>query len=62
MTKIEINIDDLKGVWPDALLIRILPRKKKKALKKELSKRVSDALTWAMNNDDFLIDLKNKNV
>jgi hypothetical protein len=47
MPKINIPVTDgLVIVFPEAAMISFLPRKKKKALKKELSRKVAN---WLMN-------------
>jgi hypothetical protein len=47
MPKINIPVtDSLVIVFPEAAMISFLPRKKKKALKKELGRKVAN---WLMN-------------
>lgn len=49
--KVNINYDDLSHIYPDAKLISVLPRKKKKALKKKVSKYIVSIIESKMLND-----------
>lgn len=49
--KVNINYDDLSYIYPDAKLISVLPRKKKKALKKKISKYLVSIIESKILND-----------
>jgi len=51
MAKLTINIEDIVNVYPEAILVHELPRKKKKALKKKLSKLITDAVKHMMSTE-----------
>ena len=44
MSKVTLNTKDLIGYIPDIELLEVLPRKKKKALKKKIGKQIEKAL------------------
>ncbi len=45
MAKIKIDMDMLCEVYPEARKLEVLPRKKKKALKKKIEKMIVAAIT-----------------
>ena len=45
MAKIKVDIDLISMIFPEAKKLEYLPRKKKKALKKRISKRLTDFLS-----------------
>lgn len=46
MPRIKVDFDKLCEAFPEAAQIRVLPRKKKKALKKKISRMLIDLLSY----------------
>jgi len=65
MSRFSLDIKYLRTVFPEVDLISTLPRKKKKALKKVISKKITASIEWAIADEGFLLSLyaeENSNV
>lgn len=57
MAKVTIDLEAVADVWPWVMEIPNMPRKKKKAAKKRLSKAVVEAVEGVMSNWEEYRDL-----
>jgi hypothetical protein len=53
MAKVRIDIVSILGAFPEAIAITYLPRKKKKALKKKIEKRIIQILEESIKQEEF---------